>query len=194
MWQMRAGKNLASDLRDSKKVSLLWPCDADNITLCLPRPFPINYPFFSRVSLITAHEIFKLFSSQEAQMCWIPTLYQSVPKVAGRQGESLSQPPQTIFRTGQIISVHFRKEPFLIRRNDARHLYKYSVKKIWLVSDDMLVILWGQNMMLQVIVKAYCSGKAKEPSHLNRWDMSLCAQDSALYFIHSLNTSDGLIM
>ena len=119
-----------------------------------PRPFPINYPFFSRVSLITAHEIFKLFSSQEAQMCWIPTLYQSVPKVAGRQGESLSQPPQTIFRTGQIISVHFRKEPFLIRRNDARHLYKYSVKKIWLVSDDMLVSLWGQNMMLQVTVKA----------------------------------------
>lgn len=127
-------------------------------------------------------------------MCWTSTLHQSVPKVAGKQGESLSQSPQTIFKTDQIISVPLRKEAFLVRRNDARHLYKYSVKKIWLVSDDILVILWSQNMMLQVIVKAYCSGKVKEPSHLNRWDTSLCAQDSALHFIHSINTIYGLIM
>lgn len=40
------------------------------------------------------------------------------------------------------------------------------------MEDDVLVIFWGHDMMLQVIVKGAYSRKAKESSHPNRLDIS----------------------
>lgn len=106
----------------SSGLIILTPCPS-----ACPVPCPPLAPF-TPMPLVSQPIRYPSLSQPRKQRCIGYLLYNSqspnLLEELRARWSSLSQSPQSIFRDDQIISSPFRKEAFLFRSSDVRHLYE----------------------------------------------------------------------